>query len=192
MVKLTPKSDTLSVLGRAAHDVGLAALFGGNLFGHVAMHPALAGVSEPEERGQVLNTAWRRYGTVNSLSLVSILVGWGTARSYEASDRFLTDRERKLARAKDVTVGVVTVSGLATALAGVRFNAKAPGGAVPLRSGTAPSSETPARATRIKHLVNGLSRVSAASELVLLGIQAGLAQESFRRPPLRRLLKQRF
>jgi hypothetical protein len=191
-MKITPKSDTVSVLGRAAHDVGLAALFGGNLFGRLAMHPALEGVCGPEERGQVVNAAWRRYGTVNSLSLVAILAGWGGARSYEAADRFLTPRERKLARAKDVTVGVVTVTGLASAVAGVRFGAQAPGGAVPLESGTKTAAETPPRATRIKHLLNGLGRASAASELVLLGLQAAIAQESFRRPPVRRVLKKRF
>src|SRR3712207_6556016 len=115
MIKITPRSDTLSVAGRAAHDIGLAALFGGNLFGRLAMHPALEGVCGPDERGKVVNAAWRRYGTVNSLSLVSILVGWGAARSYEAQDRFLSQRERTLYRAKDVAVGAVAVTGVASA-----------------------------------------------------------------------------
>ena len=191
-MKLTPRSDTVSVAGRAAHDIGIAALFGGNLFGRLAMHPALEGVCGPEERGTVVNAAWRRYGTINSLSLVAIIAGWGGARSYEASDRFLSQRERKLARAKDVAVGAVTVTGIASAIAGVRFGAAAPGGAVPLDSGSEPSSETPPGAARTKRLLNGLSRASAAAELALLGLQAALAQEGFRRPPARRWLKRRY
>jgi hypothetical protein len=191
-MEIRAHSDTVSAIGRAAQDVGMAALLGGNLFGRLAMHPALEGVCGPEERGQVVNRAWRRYGTINSLSLAAIIAGWGAARSYEAGDRFLSERERRLARAKDVTVGVVTVTGLATALAGVRFNAEAPGGAVPLRDGNDPAPETSRRATRIKHLVNGLGRASGAAQLALIGIQGAMAQEGFRRPPLRRVLKQRY
>src|SRR3954447_14572654 len=160
-MKLTPRSDAISVAGRAAHDVGLAALFGGNLFGRLAMHPALEGVCGPEERGQVVNAAWRRYGTVNSLSLAAVLGGWIGARSYEASEKLLSPRERKLARARDVAVGAVAVTGVASAITGVAFGQQAPGGAVPLDSGSEPGSDTPARAARIKRVLNGLGQASA-------------------------------
>jgi hypothetical protein len=192
MRKITPESDALSVAGRAAHDIGLAALFGGNLFGRLAMHPALEDVSSAEERGKVVNAAWRRYGTVNSLSLAAILAGWIGARSYEAEDRFLTERERALYRAKDVVVGAVALTGVASAVAGVRFGHAAPGGAVPLDSGTEPGRDTPPRAARTKRVLNVLGRASALSELALLGVQAAIAQESFRRPPKRRVLKRRY
>jgi hypothetical protein len=62
-----PRSDLVSSAGRAAHDVGAAALLGGNLFGRVAMHPALREVSQPRERGSVTNRAWRRYGLVTGM-----------------------------------------------------------------------------------------------------------------------------
>jgi hypothetical protein len=191
-MKLTPRSDAASAAGRAAHDIGAAVLLGGNLFGRLAMHPALEGVCGPEERGQVVNRAWRRYGALQSMSLAAIVAGWGGARSYEAQDRFLSDRERDLARAKDVAVGAVVFTGLATAVAGIRFNAFAPDGAVPLRDGTDPAPETPPRAARVKRLVNGLGRANAAAEVALVAINAALAQENFRRPPARRLLKRRF
>src|SRR3954465_11222085 len=104
---------------RAAHDVGLAALFGGNLFGRLAMHPALEGVCGPEERGKVVNAAWRRYGTVNSLSLAAVVAGWIEQRA---------DQSGALARARDVAVGAVVVTGVASAIEGVRFGSQAPGG----------------------------------------------------------------
>jgi hypothetical protein len=44
MAQIRIPSDTVSSAGRAAHDAGLGALLGGNLYGGVAMHPALAGV----------------------------------------------------------------------------------------------------------------------------------------------------
>src|SRR4051794_23112904 len=113
---------------RAAEHLGLSALLGGNLFGRVAMHPALEGVCTPEDRGKVVNDAWRRYGTVNSLSLAAVIGGWLLSRDQV--------RDRDLALAKDVAVGAVTVTGIASAVAGVRFGKAAPGGAVPLESGS--------------------------------------------------------
>jgi hypothetical protein len=98
-------NDTISALGRAAHDVGVGAMIGGNLFARVGMHPALREVSDPRERGSATNTAWRRYGVVNALALGSVLVGWVGARLDEASPRMLSPRERKLAVAKDAAVG---------------------------------------------------------------------------------------
>src|SRR4051812_3376323 len=41
----------LSQVGRAAHDVGLAGMLGGTLFGRLALHPSVAAISDPRERG---------------------------------------------------------------------------------------------------------------------------------------------
>src|SRR5215468_8009350 len=90
---------SLSQAGRAAHDLGLAGLLGGTLFGRTALHPAVAAISDPRERGEVVNDAWRRYGTVNSLSLAAVVAGWASARFADATDRRLTPAERRLARA---------------------------------------------------------------------------------------------
>ncbi len=192
MKNLSPRSDALSAAGRAAQDVGAAALLGGNLFGRAAMHPALAGVSDKSERGKVVNTAWRRYGVINGLGLAAIVAGWGGARTYETRNRFLSPRERSLAQARDVAVGAVTVTGVATAIAGMRFNSYAPQGAVPLEDGGTPAPETPRDAARMKRAVNAIGAVNLASEIALVGINSALSQENFRRPPLRRFLKRRW
>src|SRR3954467_11367250 len=112
-MKLTPAD-----AARAAEEIGTAALLGGNLFGRVAMHPAVEGVCTPEDRGKVVNAAWHRYGTVNSLSLLAVVGGWLASRDQV--------RDRDLVRAKDVAVAAVTVTGVASALAGVRFGRAAP------------------------------------------------------------------
>src|ERR1044072_2690792 len=90
----------LSKVGRAAHDIGLAGLLGGNLFGRLAMHPSVTEISDPSERGKVVNAAWRRYGTINSLSPAAVVSGWAGARVRESSDRRLSAEERRLAYAK--------------------------------------------------------------------------------------------
>jgi hypothetical protein len=181
----------LSKLGRAAHDAGLAGLLGGNLFGRLALHPAVTSISDERERGKVVNAAWKRYGAVNSVSLLAVLSGWAGARAAEARDDRLSDTERKLARAKDVLVGVVAVTGVATAVEGVRFSRDAPGGAVPLRDGdhTAPGARPEAK--RRKQRLNALGAASLAAELALVGVNAALGQQNFRRPPARRFLRRR-
>ena len=192
MKNLSPRSDTLSAAGRAAHDLGLSALLGGNLFARVAMHPALEGTCSKEERGKITNAAWRRYGTVNSLSLVAVVMGWGGARTYETRDRFLSTRERALAQARDYAVAAVAVTGLASAAAGVRFNREAPEGAVPLESGSKPAAETPPHAARLKRALDAVGGLNLAAEVALVGINSTLAQENFRRTPARRFLKRRW
>ncbi|HLM49850.1 MAG TPA: hypothetical protein VK279_04820 [Solirubrobacteraceae bacterium] len=185
-------SDTLSAAGRAAHDLGLAALLGGNLFARVAMHPALADVSDPRQRGRVVNHAWRRYGTVNAAGLAAVVAGWGAARAGEARGPLLSDPERALARVKDALVVTVAVTGLAAAVEGVRFGQSAPDGAVPLADGDDPLPETPARAARLKRVLRTVGAANLAAEAALVGVNAALSQAGFRRPPARRWLKRRF
>jgi hypothetical protein len=178
----------LSQVGRAAHDLGLAGLLGGNLFGRLALHPSVTSISDERERGTLVNAAWRRYGTINSLSLLAVAGGWAGARAAEAEDRRLSPPERRLARAKDVLVGVVALTGVATAVEGVRFARDAPGGAVPLRDGdhTAPSASIDAR--RAKRRLNTLGVTSLLAEAGLVAVNAALDQRAFRRPPARRLV----
>lgn len=185
-------SDTVSSAGRAAHDLALAALIGGNLFGRLAMHPALAQVSDKSQRGKVLNGAWRRYGTVNSLALLTLVAGWLPARLNETAPRWLSEREQRLALAKDISMGAVVVTGIASAAGGVEFAQQAPEGAVPMESGSETAPEASRRAVRLKRLVNGLGALNLIAETALLASNAALAQEGFRRPPVRRVLRRRY
>jgi len=177
--------------GRAAHELGLAGLLGGALFGRLALHPAVERISDPSERGEVVNAAWRRYGFVNSLSLAAVAFGWAGARAAEAANRNLTPAERRLARVKDGLVGALVVSGVASAIEGVRFSHAAPGGAVPLADGSHASVETPEPAARLKQRLNGLGAVTLAAEVGIVAVNAALAQENFRRPAVRRRVRLR-
>src|SRR3712207_9049868 len=94
MPQLMPPPVLLSKVGRAAHDVGLAGLLGGNLFGRLALHPSVTEISDPVERGKVVNAAWRRYGTIQTISLGAVAVGWLGARADETAGKRLGDREK--------------------------------------------------------------------------------------------------
>src|SRR5215208_484057 len=178
----------ISQLGRAAHDIGLAGLLGGNLFGRLALHPSVTEISDKGERGKLVNAAWRRYGIVNSLSLVAVVGGWLGARANEAAPARLSEPERRLAVAKDALVGIVAVIGGAAAAQGVRFSHQAPGGAGPLDDGDHTTADASDAQRRAKRRLNALGIASLAAEVGLVGVNAALAQQGFRRPPLRRAL----
>ena len=167
--------------GQLVQDGALAALIGGNLFGRVAMHPALGDVSDASERGQVLNRAWRRYGTVNSLALIGLVSGWVSTRSDESAPLWTSPRRRGLVLAKDVAVGAVLTTGLASAAAGVGFAQQASDGAVPMTDGTEPAPSTPPRARSLKRFANLVGGLNLASELSLLGVNALLSRSASRR-----------
>jgi len=181
--------EVASSAGQAAQDVALAALLGGNLFGRLAMNRALGEISDKSERGKVLNRAWGRYGTVNSLALAVLVGGWLPTRLNE--NRRLSVTERRLAVAKDVAIGAVVVTGLASAAGGVRFAHQAPGGAVPMESGRTAAAETPAGAARLKRTVNALGALNLFSELALVIIDASLSQAGSRPQPAGRRLRGR-
>jgi hypothetical protein len=188
MPSLPTPSVPLSQIGRAAHDVGLAGVLGGNLFGRLALHPSVTEISDAAERGKVLNAAWRRYGVIQSAGLAAVVAGWTLARAQEAGDARLSPAERRLARAKDALVGVATVTGAATAAAGIRFSRTAPDGAVPLRDGEHAAPSAPGAAKRAKRRVNALGLAAIAAEAGLVAVNAALAQQGFRRPPRRRAI----
>src|SRR3954449_4292627 len=188
MPSLLPPSVPVSQAGRAAHDLGLAGLLGGTLFGRLALHPAVTAISDPRERGEVVNAAWRRYGLVNGLGLAALVGGWAGARAAEARGRELSGRERRLARAKDALVGATALAGLASAVEGVRFSRTAPDGAVPLRDGDHTTADASPASRALKARLNALGTVTLAAEAGLVAVNAALAQEGFRRPPVRRRL----
>lgn len=191
-MRLGVESDSISSAGRAAHDIGLAAILGGNLFARVGMHPAVAEVSDPRERGKVVNRAWARYGVVNGVGLAAVVAGWLGARADEARPRRLSERERRLALVKDGAVAALAASGLASAVAGRRFARMEPGGAVPLTDGDQTAAEASDAEARTKRALNLLGAANLVSAAALSTANASLAQANFRRPPLRRLLRRRY
>src|SRR6478609_9102463 len=177
MPQLMPPPVPLSKVGRAAHDVGLAGLLGGNLYGRLALHPSVTEISDPAERGKVVNAAWRRYGVVNALSLGAVAAGWIGARADEASNKRLGARERRLAVARDVLLGAVVTTGVATAVEGMRFSRMAPGGAVPLTDGDTPAPGASDRQVRAKRRLNVLGLATLVAEATLVGVNAAFSQE---------------
>ena len=54
----------LATTAWVAHDIGTAVGVGGSLFGRIALEPSMGNISDRQERGKVVNDAWRRFGVV--------------------------------------------------------------------------------------------------------------------------------
>jgi hypothetical protein len=181
----------VSQAGRAAHDIGLAGMLGGNLYGRLALHPAVRAISDERERGKVVNASWKRYGMVNGLGLAAVVAGWAGARANEARDDRLSGAERRLAYVKDGLVALTAATGIATAVQGVRFSRMEPNGAVPLTDGDTAAPSASEREARAKRMLNVLGLANIAAESALVAVNAALNQQSFRRPPAKRLIGRR-
>src|SRR4028119_1088628 len=66
-----------SKVGKVAHNLGLAAWFGGTLFGQVALNPTVSSISARRERG--LNESWGRCNAANAPALAGPGGGGGRA-----------------------------------------------------------------------------------------------------------------
>ena len=170
------ENDPIRTAGRAAHEIGLAAIIGGNLFARVGMHPALHEVADRRERGKVVNAAWRRYGTVNSLALAALIGGWAASRASEPDRETLSDPDRALTAARDAAVVAVVVTGVAAGAQGVRFSHMEPEGAVPLEDGSEPATDASLGEGRAKRRLSLIGSVHLAFALALAGINAALSR----------------
>ena len=64
-----------NTLARTMNDVGLAAWFGGSLFGAVGLNGASSEVSDPTDRARVANAGWGRWTPVNAAAIGAHLLG---------------------------------------------------------------------------------------------------------------------
>ena len=112
-------SSPLSTTALAVHDLGLAAGFGGSLFGKLALSPAVEVINSEAERREVLHAAWGNYNLVSGLSAAAVGLSWFAGRSAlsgkEADSRGLTV-------AKDVLTGTMVASGIAAYAGGRKLS----------------------------------------------------------------------
>ena len=58
-----------ATFSRTAHDLGLAAWFGGTLANAVALNAAAGAVSDAKDAGRVANAGWNRWTPVNAVAI---------------------------------------------------------------------------------------------------------------------------
>ncbi len=151
----------LSTTAWVAHELGLAASFGGVLFGKLALNPNLDVVQSKADRGKLLNTAWNRYNVVNTVSLGTAIVTWLAGRGAIRGD-VIDEDTRNLVLAKDALLATAAGTGLASMLSGLSLSRQAQDGATPIDSGVTPAPEMSEEAAKLLWRVNALGNVNVA------------------------------
>jgi hypothetical protein len=161
--------------GWVLHDLGLAAAFGGSLFGKLAMNPAVRSIHSEEERSLVLTKAWTGYNIVNAASLATAAATWVVGRTM-LSGREVSFMTRPLVIAKDVLLGVTVGTGVANIIADIVKAKTEP--AAPMQSGEKPSQRTPETTRKLQTVWKVLGTVNLISMAGVIGVTAVLATQS--------------
>jgi len=167
----------LSTSAWVLHDLGLAAGFGGPLFGKLALGRAVQDIHSEEERGQVLHDAWSSYNVVTAASLGVAALTWFIGRA-AISGRSIDAETRGLVLAKDILLGAAVVTGAANILSGRALGDQAPDHAVPVKSGDEPSARTPEKAKGLMRFLSVMGPVNLACTAGVIGVTAMLAMKS--------------
>ena len=162
---------------RIAHDLGLAANFGGILFGKAAFNPSVGVVSSKTERGSLGGTTWNRFNALNTLAFLLSAATWPSTRS-NLLPKGASPRARALLRAKDALMGAAGSLGLLVLVLQVVLYRQAPGGAVPLETGGVPAAEASARASFLQRAVSSLGSVHIALFAGLIALTTVLSAEA--------------
>jgi len=157
---------------KIAHEISTAAWFGGTLFGKFVLNPAVRVLGDESDRGKVLNNAWARYKLVNALASGVSILSWTLGVRPHLDE--VSDDVRTAVITKDTLLGLAAASSLGVGLVGGRFAARAPQGAVRVKSGTRPSRRTPTPAARDQALLGSLDNVELLALLGVLGLTAAL------------------
>jgi hypothetical protein len=168
---------TLSTAAWVAHNLGLAACFGGLLFGKTALNPSLDAIDSEADRGKILNTAWNRYNAINAASFAISAITWFPGR-LGLSGKEIDRQTRNLVLAKDALFVVGALTGLASVIQGRALTGQAPEGAVPIESGTTPAAETPEKAAGLLRSVNQLGNLNILVTGGILGITTILSMKA--------------
>ena len=167
----------LSTAAWIAHELGLAASFGGQLFGRTAFNKNLDAISSEAERGKMLNKTWNRYNAVNALSFGTAAVTWFVGRA-GISGEAIDEEARGLVLTKDALMVASLLTGLASVVSGARLSRVAPDGAVPIKTGSEPSAQTPDEAASLLRTVNTLGSVSLGLLGSVIAVTTILSQKA--------------
>ncbi len=161
----------LSSTGLVLHNLGLAAGFGGSLFGKIALNPAVKVISSKEERGQVTNLAWNGYNIVNAVSVGASALTWLVGR-WKLSGREIDSTTRALVITKDVLLGATVALGAANIVSGIYLANQAPEGRVPAETGNTPTAETPPAAAKTMKAIDIMGMINIVAMAGVIGITA--------------------
>ena len=172
---IKPSAKSAEAAARIAHDLGLAACFGGTLFGKVVFNSSLPAIGSKTERGRLGAAFWNRSNPINAAAFGVAVATWLPGR-IGLSGGEVDPRSRSLVLAKDALMGAAASAGLAAVVAQISLNRRAPEGAVPLASGGLPASEAEETSALIQRAVGALGGVNVALFGGLVAVTAAVSK----------------
>ena len=161
---------------RAAHDLGLAAWFGGSLFGAYGLNGAVRDISDPNDRAFVASSGWARWSPVTIIAIATHAAGGlglilGNKGRLAAQDSAKVNTAAKLA--------LTGVAAGTTAYSGYLGKKIADHGRVPAVGGTEPAASTPPEVTKAQQQLKVLQHAIPVltGSLIVLGAQQGEQQK---------------
>jgi hypothetical protein len=173
------ESTNLTSGAYALHNLGLAAGFGGSLFGKVALNPSVRLISDSQERSKVVNAAWNGYNVLNAISLATTALTWIAGRSV-LSGRKIGRDVRSLVKAKDYLMATTVATGLINVAAGTYMGRAAREGRLPMESGSKPGTGAAPGAATATKLTNWLGILNMASMAGVIALSAYLDNRASR------------
>lgn len=133
--------DVLTTVLRIAHDVSLAAWFGGALMGAVGLNSATMEVDDHTQRTRVANAGWFRWAPLVAVAVVvhvvaAVLLGRLPIAAFDAGG----SRTGRLRGVRAVATAFAVASTIGTGVSGGRV---ARGGDVPVATAVMPIEATP-------------------------------------------------
>ena len=180
----------LSTAAWVAHNLGTAIGVGGSLFGQIALEPSVRNISDREERGKVVNDAWRRFGIVQLGALGIMTATWFAGRT-RLTGREVSRDARALTLAKDILVGTTMASAVGAAIAGNAMSAQREDGAIPMNAEGEAAHDSPPQAQRLGRVTDALgflNLLAGAGVIAVTTVLSMRAGQSSRWSALSRLL----
>jgi uncharacterized membrane protein len=182
----------LSTAAWMAHNVGLATSIGGTMFSQEAMKPALNEITDPQQREQIADLAWRRFSWVNLAGHAAVAATWFFGRSM-LSGRSVSNEARRMTVVKDALVIASLATGIATMVLGrvlgARVNggdvgSKRKGGDISSSKGSQGMSEGNTQGIEgLRKVINVLGMANLAANVGVAGITTALSMESSKSLP---------
>jgi hypothetical protein len=164
---------TLTTSAYVLHNLGLAAGFGGSLFGRVALNPSARLINDKQDRAKIVNAAWNGYNIINAVGLGATALTWFFGRS-KISGRIISKKARQLVIVKDFLMGATLVSGLVNLIGGGFLAKRALQDGIPMESGSKAADEAPADVKSTTKLVNWLGVFNLACMAGIIGVSTWL------------------
>ena len=154
----------------AAHELGLAATFGGIVFGQTGLNASAKVLSDPNERSKVIDQAWKTFAIPKTVGLIATAATWLVGRSL-FSGRYLGRDLRRLVIAKDAAIGLTLATGIASQICGRLLSQEQP---FPTDADGEPGPGAPERARTLVHTVSLLGTIQMLAAGAALALTSAL------------------